>query len=184
MPRRLPERHYYAATAVFLFPMVRRLLPLVAVLAVAAPAQAQERQKRPRLLWATVNICDSEQSPDTLGVRASIPGSGRRTERMYMRFRAQWFSEQDDRWRDFRARGFDSGWVSVGSARFRARQSGWSFPLRLDPGQRFTLRAVVRFEWRRGRRVVRREVRRTRSGHRTDMSEPRGYSAASCVISG
>jgi hypothetical protein len=163
--------------------MLRRLLPLLLLALLAAPP-AHAQKKRPNLLWATVNICDSTQSPDTLGVRASIPGNGRSRERMYLRFRAQWFSEAEQAWKDFEADGFDSGWVRVGSARFRARQSGWSFPLRLDPGQRFELRAVVRFEWRRGSRVTRREVRRTRSGHRTANSEPAGYSAATCVISG
>jgi hypothetical protein len=164
--------------------MLRRLLPLAALLVLAALPAAAHAQKRSSLLWATVNICDSEQSPDTLGVRASIPGTGRRRERMYLRFRAQWFSQAENRWRDFEAEGFDSGWVGVGSARFRARQSGWSFPFRLDPGQKVELRAIVRFQWRRGGRVVRREVRRTRSGHRTASSEPRGYSAATCVVSG
>ena len=148
---------------------------------VAVPAAAQDREE---LLWATVNICDTEQSPDTLGVRAQMPGTGRQRERMYMRFRAQWLSAADGVWHDFEADGFDSGWVSVGSARFRDRQSGWSFPFRLDPGQRFELRGVVQFQWRRGGRVIRREVRRTRSGHKTARSEPRGYSAATCVVTG
>ena len=147
----------------------------------AVPAAAQDREE---LLWATVNICDTEQSPDTLGVRAQMPGTGRQRERMYMRFRAQWLSAADGVWHDFEADGFDSGWVSVGSARFRDRQSGWSFPFRLDPGQRFELRGVVQFQWRRGGRVIRREVRRTRSGHKTARSEPRGYSAATCVVTG
>jgi hypothetical protein len=114
-----------------------------------------------------------------------MPGTGRRNERMRMRFRAQWFSEEERRWRDFEAESFDSGWVSVGSARFLRRQSGWSFPaFMLEPGQRVELRGVVQFQWRRGGRVVRRETRRTRSGHRTASSEPRGYSAATCVVSG
>ena len=162
--------------------MLRLLFATAAVLLLlAVPAPAQQRTE---LLWATVNICDTEQSPDTLGVRAQMPGNGRRTERMFMRFRVQWFSETERRWRDFEADGFDSGWVAVGSARFLRRQSGWSFSIRPEAGQSVQLRGVVRYEWRRGRRVVRREVRRTRSGPRTASSEPRGYSAATCVVSG
>lgn len=156
--------------------------PLAALVLAAGPAHAA--QAKPDLLWATVNICDSEQSPDTLGVRASIPGTGRRNERMYLRFRAQWFSRAEQRWREFEAEGFDSGWVSVGSARFRARQSGWTFPFKVEAGQSIELRAVVRYEWRRGGKVARREVRRTRSRHRTPNSEPAGYSAATCEIKG
>jgi hypothetical protein len=162
--------------------MLRIVIAAAALLLLAPAAHAQER--RERLLWATVNICDSAESPDTLGIRAQMPGTGRRNERMQMRFRAQWLSAEDRSWRDFEAEGFDSGWVSVGSARFLRRQSGWSFPFRLEPGQRFELRGVVQFRWRRGGRVVRRETRRTRSGHRTASSEPRNYSAATCVISG
>ena len=29
-----------------------------------------------RPFWATVNICDTEDSPNALGVRTSVPGNG------------------------------------------------------------------------------------------------------------
>ena len=158
-----------------------RLLPFLVVFGLmAAPAEAQTS----RLLWATVNICDTQANPDTLGVRASMPGTGRTGERMYMRFRAQYFSDMDNLWHNFLAKGMDSGWIDVGSARYRARQSGWSFPFRPAPGQRYELRAVVRFEWRRGRRVIRREAKRTTSGHRTSVGDPKGYSAGTCIVTG
>jgi hypothetical protein len=159
------------------------VLTLLALLVLPAPAAAAERTiDKSRHLWATVNICDTRANPDTLGIRASMPGSGRRTERMYMRFRAQFFSRAENRWRDFSSAGTDSGWVRVGSARFKARQSGWSFPFRLKEGQRYELRGVVRFEWRRGTRVVRKAVKRTTAGHGTAFSDPRGYSSATCQI--
>jgi hypothetical protein len=164
---------------------MRRSTFLIAllVLAVAAtPAAAQQQRERDSLLWATVNICDSGQSPQRLGIRASMPGTGRRREQLYMRFRAQWFSPVQGGWTNFQSEALNPDFVNVGSSRFRARQSGWTFEFRLDPGQRFRLRGVVTFEWRRGGRVVRREVRRTRSGHRTAVAEPRGFSAATCMI--
>jgi hypothetical protein len=170
---------------VFITPM-RRLLPLscLLTLVIAVPADARTVD-RSRHLWATVNICDTKRYPDTIGIRASMPGSGRTGERMFMRFRVQYLSAEDNRWRDFAsARGTDSGWVSVGSARFKARQSGWTFPFEMEQGGRHELRGVVRFEWRRGRRVVRRAVRRTRAGHRAAFADPRRYSAAACVIRG
>ena len=179
--------HYYAAAPVFITRMRRpgSILALLTALAALAPATAGAQGiERSRLLWATLNICDTAKSPDTVGVRASMPGSGRKGERMYMRFRAQYFSEVDNRWHNFLAEGLDSGHVEVGSARTRARQSGWSFPFRLEPGQRFELRAVVEFQWRRGRRVVRRIARRTRGGHRTTVADPKNYSAATCVLTG
>ena len=162
--------------------MRRLTLLILSLLALAAaPAQAQSLE-RSKHLWATVNICDTKQSPDTLGLRASMPGSGRRGERMFMRFKAQYFSEVDNRWHNFLADGLRSGWVTLGSARVRARQSGWSFPFRLEPGQRWELRGVVEFQWRRKGKVVRRFARRTRSGHRTAVAEPKGYSAATCEL--
>jgi hypothetical protein len=171
---------------------MRRLFPLAVLmllLAPAGPADAAQKRKGRTIdksphLWATVNICDSEQSPDSLGIRASMPGSGSRRERMYMRFRAQYRSAADGRWHDFTTEGADSGWVRVGSARYKARQSGWKFRFELQPGQRHELRGVVKFEWRRGKKVVRRATKSTRSGHKADEAEPKGYSAATCVISG
>jgi hypothetical protein len=166
-----------------------RLVVLTLILALVAPATAAAAKKprtidKSRHLWATVNICDTKRNPDTLGVRASMPGSGKRRERMYMRFRAQFFSEVDNRWHNFTSGGTDSGWIRIGSARYKARQSGYTFPFALRSGQRYELRGVVKFEWRRGRKVVRRASKRTTGGHRTAVSDPKRFSAATCVIAG
>ena len=63
----------------------------------AAPAEAADKRERSvyrsPLLWATVNVCDTEANPDTIGIRASIPGSGVRGERMFLRFQVQYFSQ-------------------------------------------------------------------------------------------
>jgi hypothetical protein len=161
------------------------LLALILLLALAAPstASAQKTIDKSRHLWATVNICDTDRHPDTMGVRASMPGSGKTTERMYMRFRAQYFSVSENVWKNFTSKALDSGWQRVGSARFKARQSGWTFPrLNLRADQSYELRGVVRFEWRRGRRVVRKAVKSTTRGHRTAVSEPKGFSAATCRV--
>jgi hypothetical protein len=164
------------------------LLSLLALLVPASAALAQERRERTidrsRHLWATVNICDTAESPDTIGIRASMPGSGRANERMFMRFRVQFFSEVDGKWHNFLAKGTDSGYVPVGRATFKARQSGWTFPFELGPGQRYKLRGAVSYQWRRGTKVVRRAAKRTTKGHRTALSEPRGFSAATCEIKG
>lgn len=160
------------------------VLTLLAALALPATASAAAPRTidKSRHLWATVNICDTARYPDTMGVRASMPGSGKRSERMYMRFRAQFFSDVDERWHNFTSAGADSGWVLVGSAHYKARQSGWLFPFKLRPGQRYELRGAVSFQWRRGKRVVRRAAKRTRAGHRSAVGDPRRYSAATCAI--
>ena len=161
---------------------MRRLLPLL-ILLVPSTAHAGTIDDS-RLLWATVNICDTQKSPDTIGIRASMPGSGKTGERMYMRFRVQFLSTVDNKWHNFLAEGTDSGFVSVGSARYKARQSGWTFPFKLDQGQQYTLRGAVSFQWRRGTKVVRRAGKRTTKGHTTALSDPKGYSTANCVIKG
>jgi hypothetical protein len=158
-------------------------LALILLLAAPATADAQRTIDRSRHLWATVNICDTELSPDTIGLRASMPGSGRRTERMYMRFRVQ-FKGPDEAWHDFTPPGVHSEFIPVGSARFKARQSGWSFPFDLSEGQRIELRGVVNYEWRRGRRVVRRATKSTTPGHNVTVADPEGYSAATCSLTG
>ena len=161
--------------------MRRLILPLILLLPATAHAGTVNKSRH---LWSTVNICDTTQSPDTIGIRASMPGSAKKGERMYMRFRVQYFSTVDNRWHNFLADGTDSGFVMVGSAKYKARQSGWTFPFELQPEQRYELRGVVNFEWRKGKKVVRKAVERTTKGHKTALSQPRGYSAASCVIKG
>ena len=101
-----------------------------------------------------------------------------------MRFRLQ-FKAADGVWKDFSAAGTNSGWQPVGSARFKARQSGWTFPFEPAAGQRFELRGVVNFQWRRtGGKVVRRATKATTPGHNVTLADPEGYSAATCEIVG
>ena len=160
-----------------------RFLVFLLVLLIAAPASAQRPISKSRHLWATINICDTEKSPDTVGLRASMPGSGKKTERMWMRFRVQ-YRGADGVWKDFTSGGTNSGFVPVGSARFKARQSGWSFPFEPQSGQRFELRGVVNYQWRRGEKVVRRATKQTTPGHNVSVADPEGYSAATCEIVG
>ena len=159
--------------------MLRRTLLAVAALGLlAAPALAQQ-DPEPRL-WATVNVCDTADHPDTIGIRGSMPGTGRREDRMYMRFSVQ-FQASDGTWRPLTTGG-ESGWESVGRGTWESRQSGWSFQVRPPEGS-VRLRGVVRFQWRRAGRVVRRAVRATEAGHRsTAGADPRGYSRGVCVV--
>src|SRR3989442_4534971 len=108
---------------------VALLTPLIAALPAAAEAVVKRKPPslyRSPLLWATVNVCDTKDSPDTIGIRGSMPGSGVHGERMFMRFQVQYFSNSEQRWHNI-TQGADSGWVPVGPARYKARQAGWSF---------------------------------------------------------
>jgi hypothetical protein len=166
-----------------LFPLAIALACLLGLPAVADAGRSKKLSKS-RHLWVTVNMCDTAEHPDTLGIRASMPGTGRKRERMYMRFRAQ-YKNADGEWKRFSSGGPDSGWQPVGPARFKARQSGWLFPFEPAAGQRFELRAVVHFQWRRGKRkVVARATQISTAGHNVTIAEPEGYSAATCEIVG
>ncbi|MDQ3644670.1 MAG: hypothetical protein M3356_04080 [Actinomycetota bacterium] len=164
---------------------MRYLVSCAAVLgALVLPMPAHAAGSGAKLLWATVNLCDTAAAPDTVGVRASMPGNGTR-QRLYMRFEAQWFDERRHR---FVASGSSSRWIHVGSARFRSTQSGFTFGFGPPPaGTEFKLRGLVSFEWR-GRRdgrqvVVRRESRVTRGGIAgVEGGDPPGTSKATCVI--
>ena len=163
-------------------PLAIALTALVALAPAAVAKKGRSIYGSP-LLWATVNLCDTAEHPDTIGVRASIPGSGIRGEKMYMRFQVQYYAAAEGEWHNLLSGG-DSGWVPVGPATYRARQSGRSFRFQAPSGDATeVLRGAVSFEWRRGERVVRRARKRTTAGHHADAGgDPPGYSAATCEL--
>ncbi|MEX2193669.1 MAG: hypothetical protein WD844_00145 [Thermoleophilaceae bacterium] len=164
-----------------------------AALLAAAPAPAGAKP-RPRDLWATVNVCDTEAQPNALGVRARMPGDARRRRaQMYVRFRVHHFSESEGIWHNVGGSGI-SRWFRLGSARVRHREVGYTF--RFDPpadGGRFVLRGVVEYQWRERRRMGRRKklrtvvVRRARANTKggfesTAGADPPGFSSGLCEI--
>src|SRR5918997_326203 len=117
-------------------PSIASAVPAVGATARAAKPTKPGQPTKPSavstarsLLWATVNVCDTADAPDTIGIRGSMPGSGTRAERMYMRFQVEYLDATDGRWKAIGPSG-DSGWISVGSGRYRARQSGRNFVVR------------------------------------------------------
>ena len=160
---------------------MRRLITALALCLVAVPAAPAQGATR---LWATVNVCDTAASPDTVGIRASMPGNGTR-QRLYMRFAAQWFDRDRDR---FVSSGSRSRWIHVGSARYRSTQAGYSFKFDPPPaGEEFVFRGKVSFQWRARRKgklvVVKRRTRITRKGIRgVEKGDPPGHSRALCVV--
>jgi hypothetical protein len=100
-----------------------------------------------------------------------------------MRFVVQ-FRGTGGRWRRVGAGG-DSGWVDAGSAGVRgSRQAGRTFTVTPPAaGGTYLLRGVVRFQWLRGKTVVRRARTLTRGGHPGSAgADPPNYSAATCVV--
>lgn len=157
---------------------------LAAFLLLAASASAAEGSSiyESKLLWATINYCDTAKHPDTIGIRASMPGSGVKSERMFMRFQVQYYRADENKWHNIGDTG-DSGFIEVGSARFKARRTGRDFVIKPPATGSWILRGAVTYEWRRGGEVVRRARKRTRSGHPSTVgADPKGFSAAKCEI--
>jgi len=165
----------------------RALLALGLAAAVALSAGPATAETAPsiyasKLLWATVNVCDTKSHPDTVGIRGSMPGSGVAAEQMFMRFQLQFFDQKDKQWHNIGTSG-DSGFVPVGSGKFKQRQSGRNFTVRPPRTGAFILRGAVTFEWRLDGEVVRRARKRTTSNHSpTAGADPSGFSAAKCEV--
>jgi hypothetical protein len=135
-----------------------------------------------RLLWATIDVCNASDQPDTLGVRGSMPGDGEAHDTMYMRFRLQYLDASTKAWVDL-ANGVSPHFASVGTGA-SARQGGRSFQLSPVAGQpAVTMRGVVTFQWRHDASVLA-QISRPTTPERKALagSDPAGFSAASCVI--
>jgi hypothetical protein len=165
-------------------PLLKLIAPLLAVGAVAhgpaAPAGHSLLQSRE--LWATVDICNPPDQANTVGIRGSMPGDGRPKDAMFMSFRVQYLDATTHKWVDL-AQGANSGFVAVGSAK-TTRQAGHSFQFAPKANAlAFTLRGVVSYQWRRGKRVVHSASRPTTTGHQSLAgADPAEFSAASCSL--
>ncbi len=132
-------------------------------------------------LWATIDVCDPADQPNTVGIRGSMPGDSESNQKMYMSFRLQYLSTSKQ-WVNLSS-GASSGFLAVGGA-MSARQGGTSFELKPVAGDAaVTLRGVVDFEWRHGKTVVLSATRTSAIGHKSLAgADPASYSAATCII--
>ena len=148
------------------------------LLVLPAAAQARRNPVNSPLLWATINVCDSPRHPDTIGVRGSMPGTGSRGQRMYMRIRLEYFDGDAQTWR-LVGRDGDSHRFYVGASTHRVRQGGMSFAF----APPVLLRGRVTFEWRRGRRIIYSAEKLTEAGHtEVAQGDPPGFSAGECEL--
>ena len=132
----------------------------------AARVRAQgENGGDQRPFWATVNICDTQKSPNALGVRTSVPGNGS-NQRIYARYTAQWWSGAAQEWKTVGGSGV-TDWVYMGDADMTSRQAGWTFRF-MQPaeGTTYVMRGVVELQWRDLMQTARksRKARRSRRG--------------------
>jgi hypothetical protein len=157
----------------------------IAPLAMSTTASSLARAHSPlqsRELWATVDVCNPHDQPNTIGVRGSMPGDGQAKDTLYMRFQVQYLELASKRWA-YVKQGADSGWLKLGSA-LLTRQAGRSFQFAAVAGKPgFTLRGAVSFQWKRGAAVRLQTIRTTSAGHRSVAgADPKDYSAATCTL--
>jgi hypothetical protein len=148
------------------------------------PSPGIARASRTPRLWATVNVCDTAVAPNSMGVRAGMPGNAS-GQRVFVRFRAEYWSTSTQAWAPVADRGV-SPWIDAGPARYERRQAGWTFAFAPPPaGETFTMRAVAEFQWRQRRRsrAVRSVARTTQTGIRgVRGGDPAGTSKAMCLL--
>lgn len=134
-----------------------------------------------RALWATIDVCEPTDQPNTVGIRGSMPGDGQAHDTMYMSFRLQYMNATASQWVDLSKT--VPAFVAVGAAK-TARQGGSSFELKPVSGQAaFMMRGVVSFQWRHGGTVVASLSRPTTGGHQSLAgADPATFSAATCLI--
>jgi hypothetical protein len=178
---------------------MRFLLPLIAAAVAAAVPLAFAAEpitavpaasaKRPNVakshdLWGTINVCDTEAHPNTIGVRGSMPGLGYRRSILWMRFQIQYFARADGEWHNIREDA-DSGWKKLGLARKRVIESGHNFMFLPPPdGGAHNLRGAVTFKWTARGKLIKKLREITEPGHKsTAGSDPPGFSAGICAIS-
>jgi hypothetical protein len=132
--------------------------------AARSKSKRSEADSDDRPFWATVNVCDTQDSPNALGVRTSVPGNGS-NERIFARYTAQWWSGAKQEWLTVGGSGV-TDWVLVGSADMATRQAGWTFRFVQPPaGTTYVMRGVVELQWR-DRAEAARKARRGRTARR------------------
>jgi len=137
---------------------------------------------RSKELWATIDVCNPADQPDTVGIRGSMPGDGKPRDQMLMSFRLQYQEATTKQWFDLPGPTRPS-FVRVGAGA-SVRQGGRSFQLQPQAGKpAFMLRGLVEFRWRRAGRVIQSAARTTTSGHRSLAgADPATYSSVGCLI--
>jgi hypothetical protein len=177
---------------------------------VASAAKRSDAGEEQRPFWATVNICDTKDSPNALGVRTSVPGNGS-NQRIFARYTAQWWSGAKQEWLTVAGSGV-TDWLFIGTADMTTRQAGWTFRfMQPEAGTTYVMRGIVELQWRdptlAARRLGRRATRlthrqRVRRAHRAQRAavvrtrtlltktgmkhvqggDPAGLSKAMCLI--
>lgn len=136
---------------------------------------AVRRAKRSRNVWATVNICNTKRNRDVIGIRGQMPALGFQTV-LIMDVQVYYRSLQTNK---YVPDPFVKEHVLLGPASTALHQDGASFRI-VPPAN---LKGQITFSWVLNGKVIASTTRMTKGGVKgVDFADPRGYSAATCVI--
>jgi hypothetical protein len=145
------------------------------------PTAAQIRRavrgaERSPALWATVNICDTKQFPNTLGVRGQMPALGFGAS-LSIDIQVEFFDKTQNRFRPVPSATMK---IPLGHVANGLQQGGATFTFQQHTG---LLSANVEFTWTRAGKVLAHTTRRATAGHKNaDFGSPPHFSAARCTI--
>ncbi len=136
---------------------------------------AVRRAEHSRNVWATVNICNTKRNRDVIGIRGQMPALGFQSV-LVMDVQVYYLNSQTKKYLP------DPGvkeHVVLGSATNALHQDGASFRI-VPPAN---LEGRIDFSWELAGKVIGSTNRMTVRGvKRVQFADPRGHSAATCVI--
>lgn len=142
----------------------------------AQVAKAIHNAETSKSLWATINICDTRDQPNVLGVRGQMPSLGFPAW-LSMEIHLAYYDKTQKRWVT------DPGTqktIRLGRSAHGLQQGGATYTF---PGATPQLQASVRFVWRRSGNLLGTTQQLTAAGHpQADFGSPPRYSAATCTI--
>jgi hypothetical protein len=176
----------------FRTPLIGALLALTVAAVVTTGALAGSESptlyaaSTPKNQWATINICDTANHPDQLGIRARMPALDRPVK-MKMRFFVEYMRK--GAWVPLPSNGGGttmSEWIVAGYGKHTWEELGDTFKIsKLKPGDSYLMRGLVKFQWRRHGKVIKSAHAYTSAHHPSDdYGDPKRYSKATCTMSG
>ena len=138
--------------------------------------KAIARAERSKLLWATVNICNSNRYPDTIGIRGQMPSLGFAAW-LSMNIQLNYYSTTDNQFIPLPSGGSHTTRLGRSSVKLQQGGATWNF------NKPVLLNASVQFVWRRAGKLLGEITETTAAGHPTEQfGSPAHYSAKQCRI--
>lgn len=128
-------------------------------------------------LWATVNVCTSSTTGDTVGIRGQMPSIGV-SATLSMNISVSYWNGTA-----FTPANASQS-ISLGQGTHGLHQGGVNFPFSPpNAGSTFVVRGTITFTWTVGSKVVGKVTRNTGHGYpNVNFSNPPGYSAGTCTL--